>query len=366
MRCSALSAWCINRLVDRHLCYASGVPRKKTDIRGSDLDVYVMTPEAMTCDGQKRLVKELRLEFGQQHVSAYDVYQKVTLPCGNKMDVQPHHATFLNDGNVKALPHNRFWNNKKGREAVRLLKVLAKKKKYQWGGRLIEMGVLSFQQAHKAATNIEIRDAMVRVLNKATALPANRRESQMREQIQETTRLRDRAARGTKQSVFLCDSETVSKQFKETATCVSTSGKATVMLYEGGGWAHTAGVPRHLYDKLNERASSPTYVSIGARAIHHLLSPSPRHWTADRCYVKFANGASQWVGPDPMSNVLKTESRSVRSVAFGATFDSFLSSSPMAGGLTTTFLLDLRLRSTHVAGDQISHAFLLVLTVNGT
>ena len=84
------------------------------DIRGSDLDVYVMTPEVMARDGQKRLVKELRLVgFGQQHASAYDVYQKATLPCGKKLDVQPHHATFVNGGNTKALPGNRFLNNKK-------------------------------------------------------------------------------------------------------------------------------------------------------------------------------------------------------------------------------------------------------------
>ena len=64
---------------------------------------------------------------------------------------------------------------------MRLLKVLTEQKKYPWKGRLLEMGVLSFQQANKAATTVEIREEMVRVWNKAPALPANLRDIFMRE-----------------------------------------------------------------------------------------------------------------------------------------------------------------------------------------
>ena len=83
------------------------------------------------------------------------------------------------------------------------------------------------------------------------------------------------------------------------------------MLYEGGGFSYTAGLPAGLHKKLHTRAlshPSPTYFSIG---------------TENRYYVHFANGKSEWVGPKSMSETLHEQDRTVRSIAFGDSWDSY-------------------------------------------
>ena len=53
---------------------------------------------------------------------------------------------------------------------------------------------------------------------------------------------------------------------------------------------------------------SPTYVSIGSQ---------------DRYYIEFADGESEWVGCDDMSDELKSTSKSVKTVAFGEHWGSY-------------------------------------------
>ena len=85
---------------------------------------------------------------------------------------------------------------------------------------------------------------------------------------------------------------------------ISTNGVATNLLFEDGSWAHTAGLPEQLYNFLSNPDSSPAYVSIG---------------TSHRYYIKFADGTSEWSGPDEIRNtILKyKESARVKTVAFG-------------------------------------------------
>ena len=158
-----------------------GSSKKKTDTERSDVDVYVVTEYPMDRDDQKSLVRELRREFGEECVSARNLYQKITLPSRIKMDVQPRSATFL-PKTKQRWPRDRFARNKKGRQAVRLLKQLASKKDYQWKGRLIEMSVVWYQMTHKGSMNFQIADGLVKFLNKAisTAEP----EETMKELLQ--------------------------------------------------------------------------------------------------------------------------------------------------------------------------------------
>eukprot|EP00956_Cyclotella_meneghiniana_P009617 scaffold13283_cov82-Cyclotella_meneghiniana.AAC.4 len=84
------------------------------------------------------------------------------------------------------------------------------------------------------------------------------------------------------------------------------------MLYENGTWALcTAGLAKLLYNKLNGRQKSlplPTYVSIGSQ---------------DCYYIEFADGKSEWVGCDHMSDELKSTSKSVKTVAFREHWGSY-------------------------------------------
>jgi len=94
--------------------------------------------------------------------------------------------------------------------------------------------------------------------------------------------------------------------------CISCGGISTIMLYEQGGSAWSAGLPKLLYNKLNGRQRAlpkPTYIAIGSQ---------------DRYYIHFADGKLQWVGCDLMMKTLKIiGSRAVPSVAFGEDWESF-------------------------------------------
>jgi len=97
---------------------------------------------------------------------------------------------------------------------------------------------------------------------------------------------------------------------------MSQQGDATIMLYESSGWAWTAGLPKQLHNTLVGRQKTlprPTYVSLGSEG---------------RYFIKFAQGASEWVGPEAMTGVLEdraltTKHGGVRSVAFGEGVDSY-------------------------------------------
>jgi hypothetical protein len=98
----------------------------------------------------------------------------------------------------------------------------------------------------------------------------------------------------------------------EKITCVALSGDRDVgIVLTETDWYYTADLPDGLYKLLHTRSTShpkPTYVSLGSRG---------------RYYICFENGKSQWVGPDPLTNLLQKETRDVRSVAFGEDYDTF-------------------------------------------
>jgi len=94
-------------------------------------------------------------------------------------------------------------------------------------------------------------------------------------------------------------------------TCVATNGRSTIMLYADGDCAYTADLPVGLYNKLKGRQANqpaPIYVSLGSE---------------DRYYIKFKDGSSAWVGSKAMSIQLKTNERTVKFVAFGATWGTY-------------------------------------------
>lgn len=117
---------------------------------------------------------------------------------------------------------------------------------------------------------------------------------------------------------------------------VATNGRGTVFLYGNGGVAYTPAIPKALYQKLRQLRSSsfssrPCFVALGTR---------------DRYYVSFNDGSGDWKGSSSLDKMLKKrvskntgggsssssgkrtdgasgESLLPRSVAFGATYDTF-------------------------------------------
>eukprot|EP00984_Skeletonema_dohrnii_P014619 scaffold6158_cov85-Skeletonema_dohrnii-CCMP3373.AAC.3 len=136
------------------------------------------------------------------------------------------------------------------------------------------------------------------------------RERKQKEEEEEARRVRakrkaedDAAAERAKQIKLEQDSKKV--------VSMGCGGSSTIILYENGTWACTAGLTKLLYNKLNGRQKSlpsPTYVSVGSQ---------------DRYYVHFADGKSEWVGCEAMSKDLKSSSRAVKTIAFGERWDSY-------------------------------------------
>ena len=140
------------------------------------------------------------------------------------------------------------------------------------------------------------------------AADARRHEEARQEALRQA-----RAERGRFCDFFLSDATHVGKILTEKVTCVSTNGCATICLYESGGWAWTSGLPKLLHNKLNGRSTSlpsPEYVAIGPNGYY---------------YIRFADGKSEWVGPDNLETYLKGEAKEkggVATLAFGSN-DSF-------------------------------------------
>jgi hypothetical protein len=110
---------------------------------------------------------------------------------------------------------------------------------------------------------------------------------------------------------------------------VATNGRGTVFLYGNGGVAYTPAIPKALYQKLRQLRSSsfssrPCFVALGTR---------------DRYYVSFNDGSGDWKASSSLDKMLKKRviknptpdssakpnavSSLPRSVAFGATYDTF-------------------------------------------
>jgi len=76
---------------------------------------------------------------------------------------------------------------------------------------------------------------------------------------------------------------------------VATNGRGTVFLYGNGGVAYTPSIPKALYQKLRQLRSSsfssrPCFVALGTR---------------DRYYVSFNDGSGDWKGSNTLDKMLK-------------------------------------------------------------
>lgn len=94
---------------------------------------------------------------------------------------------------------------------------------------------------------------------------------------------------------------------------VATNGKGTVFLYGHGGVAYTPHIPRGLHHKLaqlrqSKTKSRPDYVSLGTR---------------DRFFVAFQDTSFAYKGPKGLDRELKKSQKPPRSVAFGASYDTY-------------------------------------------
>lgn len=101
------------------------------------------------------------------------------------------------------------------------------------------------------------------------------------------------------------------KNFTNDTTCVAIAGDTYICLYDDGDWHYSSGIITNLHKKLHTRAfshPSPVYVAMGS---------------LNRYYIRFANGRSEWCGPENMSNLLENTHRVVRTVAFGANFEDY-------------------------------------------
>lgn len=134
-------------------------------------------------------------------------------------------------------------------------------------------------------------------------------QARLQEEARQQALLQARADRGRHFDFYVSDANHVGKILDEMVTCVATNGRATICLYEDGSWAWTSGLPKLLHNKLNGRARSlprPEYVALGPNGYY---------------YIRFADGKSEWVGPDALDEYLHGEAEQkggVATLAFGA------------------------------------------------
>jgi len=137
-------------------------------------------------------------------------------------------------------------------------------------------------------------------------------EKELRKQEEERARQEAlRVSRGGSLASCLCQSNHVKKCFSKYVISMACGGNTTIMLYENGSQSWTSGLTKLLHNKLNGRQKtlpSPVYVALGSD---------------DRYYISFKDGKSEWVGCNDMSELLKNDTRKVRSVAFGEDWDSY-------------------------------------------
>jgi len=100
-----------------------------------------------------------------------------------------------------------------------------------------------------------------------------------------------------------------------TTECISlgTNGASSIFLYENGNWAYTSGLPNLLYNKLKGRQRhlpSPEYVALG---------------THGRYYISFADGKSEWSGPDEMTKAINNSGCNsvIKSISFGGNYGDY-------------------------------------------
>ena len=103
----------------------------------------------------------------------------------------------------------------------------------------------------------------------------------------------------------------IDNNFDAGTLSVAMGENCIFMLHEGGDYTWNGNVPKGLDNKLKGRQKhlpSATYASLGS---------------SSRYYIKFADGQSQWVGPDDLTEELQSSRRSVKSVAFGEDYNTW-------------------------------------------
>ena len=120
-------------------------------------------------------------------------------------------------------------------------------------------------------------------------------------------------ARGKNYDFSLVHGSVVENMWDDNVKCVAMGGdSATLLLYDGGDYAYTAGLCTNLFNKLHHRGRNqpkPTYVAMGSM---------------NRYYVRFENGKSEWVGPDGLADAINSSTSTTPScVAFGEDWETY-------------------------------------------
>lgn len=96
----------------------------------------------------------------------------------------------------------------------------------------------------------------------------------------------------------------VLKYFDDDTMCIAVGCGAVLGLDDGGVTWWTGGLPKYLDNKLRGRQLSlpaTTFVALDASDTHNY-------------YVRFADGQSEWTGPDSLAEALQAEDEAVKLV----------------------------------------------------
>ena len=168
----------------------------------------------------------------------------------------------------------------------------------------IEAAARKQEQERQAARQRQIEQEEAARLQQAAAAAA---------EAERQAKLRVQQARGTRQTYWIPKiwHEHTERNFDAATTCVALSDSTIMMLHENGGWSWYGTLTKLLDNKLQGRQRhlpGPTYVALSGD---------------NRYYIEFADGKSEWVGPDSFSDKIHAESRGVRTVAFGKDWDAW-------------------------------------------
>ncbi|KAL7554331.1 hypothetical protein ACHAWF_017771 [Thalassiosira exigua] len=174
-------------------------------------------------------------------------------------------------------------------------------------------GAGRWEQAEKTALDYEISEVKGIIEDHDRRREEKRRQEEAeRQRIEEEEKKEMRRKRGIFASWYLEETDDFEKIFTEYTCCVAMgSDGAHLCLYDGGGWAYSSGLCDNLHKLLHTRAlshPSPKYVAMGSMG---------------RYFIRFANGKTQWVGPDDMSDLLHSTNKGVKSVAFGEDYEDY-------------------------------------------
>lgn len=145
---------------------------------------------------------------------------------------------------------------------------------------------------------------------------AERVEAEKKRQAAEKKRQEEQKAlrreRGLYAHAYTFHNEDVNENFDESVSCIAMGDRATLMVYDHGGYSYTEGMPTGLYNKLHHRGANqpkPTYVAMGSM---------------DRWYVRYDSGVSQWNNvPKSLTDAINENPTVPVCLAFGRVHNSY-------------------------------------------